>query len=219
LIAHNVERKPKELWTEGEDGEPVRVFRSADEHHEAARIAGIIDTLLSEGASLGDIAVFYRLNSLSRVIEQELIYRNIPYTIVGGLEFFLRKEVKDVLAWARILDNPRDSESLKRVINVPPRGIGKGTIATLEQIAASSGRGLLETVLDPSVLGELQKKRASAIETFANLYRRLESLKSAPVETLVTAILEETGYREHWQASLEQDAQDRLLNLDELVNA
>jgi DNA helicase-2/ATP-dependent DNA helicase PcrA len=219
LIAHNTDRKPKDLWTENEDGEPVRVTRAVDEHQEAARVAARIEELLEEGASLGDIAVFYRINALSRVIEQELIFRNLPYVMVGGLEFFLRKEVKDVIAYARSLDNPRDSESLKRIINVPARGIGKATIDKLEQVAAETGHGLLEVVLRSELRPDLTRKAALSVDAFRDVYLRLETLKSKPMGELARAILTESGYERYLTESQEDDSEERLANLGELVVA
>src|SRR5262249_46142805 len=118
LIAQNQIRKPKILWTESPEGEPVRVYRFLDEQHEAREIATLVGGLRDEGVPLGEIAIFYRMNSLSRPVEQEFIYANLPYSIVGGIEFFLRREVKDILAYLRAIDNPRDAESLKRILNV-----------------------------------------------------------------------------------------------------
>jgi DNA helicase-2/ATP-dependent DNA helicase PcrA len=219
LISRNTERKPKDLWTENEDGDPVRVYRFETETEEAREVATVINGFLEEGLSCGDIAIFYRMNSLSRTIEQELIYGNIPYSIVGGIEFFLRKEVKDVLSFVRVLANPRDSESLKRIINVPPRGVGKGTIEKLEEVAQGHRRGLLDVVLHEEFDDDFTSRQRKALTTFRALYERLSELKEESVETLLTGIIETTGYEAHLVQSNSEDAADRQANLSELVGA
>ena len=220
LIAHNTERKDKELWTENAPGEPVHVFRTLTEHEEASRVVQTLKTFVDSGTPLGDVAIFYRINSLSRVLEQELIYANIPYSIVGGVEFFLRKEVKDVLAYLRVLANPRDSESLKRIINTPPRGIGPTTVAKLEAAAQRQGRGLLEVVLDRSLrAGDLKKAQSSKVDAFADLYRAVESAKGGSVESLVEAVVRESGYREHLTEKMPDEAEERIANIGEVVGA
>ncbi len=220
LISRNEQRKPKELWTENPDGDPVRVYRFEHELEEARDVARLLQSFMDAGVSCGDMAVFYRLNSLSRAVEQELIYGNVPYTIVGGLEFFLRREIKDMLAFLRILDNPRDSESLKRVINVPARGIGASTLDKLIEAARSARRGLLEVVLDPSLReGVLPKRQAGAVNAFRSIYERLAALKDEPVADVLTAIIQQTGYGEFLDKQFGDEARDRHENLEELVNA
>src|SRR4030095_10329992 len=169
LITHNMLRKPKSLWTENVEGERVRVYRFLDDRVEAAEIAELVKGVLDEGVPAGDVAIFYRINSLSRPIEQQLIYANVPYSIVGGIEYFLRREVKDILGYLRIIDNPRDTGSLKRVINVPPRGIGKITLERLEAEARARGRGLLEHLLAGPVHG-IGKKAEAGLRTFAEIH-------------------------------------------------
>jgi DNA helicase-2/ATP-dependent DNA helicase PcrA len=223
LIAHNSQRRPKSLWSARGDGEPVRVYRFADEGSEARDIASLVRAAMDDGVPCGDIAIFYRINSLSRAIEQELIYANVPYSIVGGIEFFLRKEVKDVLAYLRIIDNPRDTESLKRIINVPARGIGAQTIEKLTGRARASGerKGLLHTILQGA--GEpglgLGKKPAEAIEGFARLYRGLAAHREAPPAEILRAVILATGFEDHLRAAFGDEARERLENVGELVSA
>jgi DNA helicase-2/ATP-dependent DNA helicase PcrA len=219
LIARNVERKPKELWTENPAGAPVRAYRFIDEHHEAREIASLLKRLIEEGAAPGDIAVFYRLNSISRVLEQELIYANLPYTIVGGIEFFQRKEIKDLIAYLRVLENPRDSESLKRIINVPARGIGKSTIEKLQAAARTERRGLLDVVLRKEARSGLGRRQAQALDGFAALYETLAREPRTPVEPLLRRIIEAVGYEEHLRSGPGADAHERLANMGELVGA
>ena len=219
LIAQNGDRIDKELWTENEAGDPVRVYRFENELEEARDIAQLIRQFLDAGMPCGDIAVFYRINSLSRPIEQELIFANIPYTIVGGIEFFLRKEIKDLLAWLRIVDNPRDSESLKRIINVPPRGIGKTTLEKLQEIAYEARRGLLETVLDPHLRSALSARQAKAIEAFRELYEGIAQRKDGPVEQLLKTIIAHTGFERYLEAQHGLEARERLENVSEFIGA
>ncbi len=219
LIAKNVDRKPKELWTTNEDGEPAQVLRFIDEQQEARRVAKLILALVDQGTSLGDISIFYRINSLSRAIEQELIYGNVPYTIVGGLEFFLRKEVKDVIAYLRVIDNPRNSESLKRIINVPSRGIGKVTIAKLEECARRERCGLLEVVLKNELRSGLTKRQGGLVDDFRDVYRAVEEEKNGTMEGLLQAVIARTGYAEYLRESYGREAEDRTANLSELVGA
>ncbi len=219
LISRNTDRKPKDLWTEKPAGDPVRVYRFANEHEEARDIAALIREFLDAGVDAGDIAVFYRLNSLSRTIEQELIYANVPYSIVGGIEFFLRKEVKDILSYLRILANPRDSESLKRVINQPPRGIGKGTIEKLQEVAEKHRRGLLDVLLHDEFNDEFNTRQRKALHGFREIYEDLSACKDGPVGDLLRTILDRTGYEAYLDQSHAEDAIDRKENLGELLGA
>ncbi|MBN1441637.1 MAG: UvrD-helicase domain-containing protein [Planctomycetes bacterium] len=219
LIAHNLERKPKELWTENPAGDPVRVIRLVDEQDEARTVARQIREWLEAGLPAGGIAVFYRINALSRSLEQELIIENIPYSIVGGLEFFLRREIKDLIAYLRVLDNPRDSESLKRILNVPLRGIGKGSVERLSGIAAERQCGLLEVILKKELTGEVGGRAGRAVEGFRNLLEKLRDQRNSPVRDLLVSVIRLTGYEEHLRKSFPMDAEERLANIGELVNS
>ena len=221
LISRNIERKPKDLWTENPQGEPVRIYRFLNEMEEAREISTLLRSLIDAGTPCGDIAIFYRLNAFSRAIEQELIYSNIPYAIVGGIEFFLRKEIKDLLGFLRIMDNPRDSESLKRVINVPPRGMGKGTIARLESVARELGRNLLDVALSEELDELFTTRQRKAIGGFRLIYRKLVDARkeSASVEEILRAILRETGYERLLDGMGHEETQERKTNIGELVGA
>ena len=219
LISRNTERKPKDLWTENPAGHPVRVYRFLNELEEAREIATVIGRLVNEETPCGDIAIFYRLNAFSRALEQELIYSNIPYAIVGGIEFFLRKEIKDLLGFLRILDNPRDSESLKRVINVPPRGIGKGTIERIADIASELGRGLLETTLSEDLDEQFTRRQQKSIGGFREIYRKLTEARESSVEDVLLSVLRETGYESLLDGMGHEETQERKANIGELVGA
>ncbi|MFP6739896.1 MAG: UvrD-helicase domain-containing protein [Planctomycetota bacterium] len=219
LISRNIERKPKDLWTENPAGNPVRVYRFLNELEEAREIADLIDKLIKEGTPCGDIAIFYRLNAFSRALEQELIYSNIPYAIVGGVEFFLRKEIKDLLGFLRIMNNPRDSESLKRIINVPPRGIGKGTIERIAGVAGELGKSLLETTLSEELESYFTGRQQKAIARFRKIYRKLEEARAESVEELLLSVLQETGYDRLLDGMGNEESQERKANIGELVGA
>ncbi|MCH2372665.1 MAG: UvrD-helicase domain-containing protein [Planctomycetes bacterium] len=218
LITHNIDRPSKDLWTENESGEPVRVYRFADEQEEAAGVAALVDDLRFQDIALKEIAVFYRVNALSRSLEQQLLLRDIPYNVVGGVEFYGRKEIRDVLAYLQLLVNPRDSESVKRVINTPSRGIGKATISKLAVHAEQESKPLLEVICstDRSYLG---KRAADCVGRFAALYERLSSALSESVQHAVEAVVEATAYRDYLEEQYSGDYEDRLRNLDELVSA
>ena len=154
VIARNVDREPKELWTDNVEGDAIVVVRTMDERDEARLVLRGVRELSSQGHSLSDVAVFYRTHAQSRVIEEALRGANIPYRIVGGMRFYDRAEVKDLLAYLRVITNPADDMSLLRIINTPARGIGKTTITRLLDLAAERGMGLSD-LLDGGALDQL----------------------------------------------------------------
>ena len=218
LIAHNRSRIPKSLWSSLGDGEPVSLRRHIDESSEARSVARTIGDSIADGVPPNEIAVFYRMSSLSRPIEQELIYAGIPYQVIGGVQFFLRREVKDVIAYLRILDNPRDLESLKRIINVPARGIGAATLQKLRASAKAAGRSVLDEILDGDRAG-LGKKAALAIRSFADTYRDIESLGRLGVQELTRGVIDLTDYKAFLEATYGPEAAEKVENLAQLVNA
>jgi DNA helicase-2/ATP-dependent DNA helicase PcrA len=219
VIRHDRNRKPKDLWSENPEGEPVRVRRYADGEAEALAVVREIERLRSEGMPGGDIAVFYRINALSREVERALIYAGIPYVVVGGVEFFQRREVKDVVAYLRILANPRDTESLRRIINVPARRIGRSTLDRIVERARAAGVPLLQAVLDVGERATLGEAPARALEAFASLYRSLAELPREAVAELIREVLRLTGYPRFLRDTEGEEAEERLRNVDELVNA
>ncbi len=217
LIAVNKRRKEKELWTANAEGCAVRVIECDDAEDEAAQIAEMIRQLQSGRCALRDIAVFYRINALTRVLEAALRREGIAYQIVRGVEFYSRKEIKDILAYLRILVNPADDVSLMRIINVPARGIGKGTIDKLREHAHRTGRSLIEViehVQDLPGIGALQKK----VQAFADLIGSLVPLLHCPAREALERTLAASGM----EAMLQEDARlggDALENVAELVTA
>src|SRR5206468_5859394 len=142
VIEHNRDRKPKRLWSDLGTGEPLRVVEAEDEHAEARYVAGRIQTALDDGANPGEIAVFYRMNAQSRVLEDLLTRQGIDYRVVGGPKFYERAEIKDAIAYLQVIDNPADEVSLRRIVNQPRRGIGGTSLERLAMHARSQGLGL-----------------------------------------------------------------------------
>ncbi len=221
VVARNVGRKGKRLWTENGPGEPLTFYQAADEGDEADFVARTIrELMLQEGRGLDDFAVFYRTNAQSRVLEDALRRDRTPYVIVGGVRFYERKEIKDILAYLRLLANPDDSVALKRVINVPPRGLGVTTVQRLEGFAMAEKISLLEACRRAAEKRLLPPKQVAALEGLCDLLGRLGArVEGAAVADLATLVIGETGYADDLQAQHTLEADSRLENLRELVTA
>ena len=220
LISHNVKRKRKELYTENETGVPVRFVTYNDSWDEARSIADRIKkAVVSQKRRFRDFAVFYRMNSFSRAIELAMRDRGIPTQIVGGVAFFQRAEVKDLLAYARVLLNPWDDVSLLRIINNPPRGIGKTTLNRVMETASRRGKTMLETLREIETIG-VAKRTETAIHRFLETYDVMEKnfRKATTLETLLRGILTDSGYGNLF-ANDSEEAIQRRSNLDELLVA
>jgi DNA helicase II / ATP-dependent DNA helicase PcrA len=217
VIAHNSERKPKSLWSDLGDGEPVRVLEVEDEHAEGRFVAAEIAGLVDEGVNANEIAVFYRTNAQSRVLEDILVRQEIPYQVIGGPRFYERAEVKDLIAYLQVIDNPFDTVSLQRVANRPRRGIGDASLARLQRYADGHGRSLWETLEFPEEAG-LGPAQARAVNGFRTL---MQSLQAGALELRVDELVERTLDRSGYVATLEAErtieAQGRIENLQELV--
>jgi DNA helicase-2/ATP-dependent DNA helicase PcrA len=218
VIAPNKERRPKRLVTEQAAGAPVVVFEGESEREEAEFVAGTIESDLAGDHAPRDFAVFYRTHAQSRVLEEALRVRNIPYVIVGGTRFYDRAEIKDLLSYLRVLQNPEDSIALLRIINTPARGIGHTTVDRLLALANERGTSVAETlaiaVENPAFLGQAARHRVA--EFAALLIRLRESLALPPAE-LAERVLEESGYRDVLAADTSVESEGRLENLLELV--
>jgi DNA helicase-2/ATP-dependent DNA helicase PcrA len=218
LIRHNVRRKHKELFTENGEGPPVRCVTYATHRDEAAEIAARIAAEIAAGKRRPrDYAVFYRINALSRAFELALHERGVPYQLVNGVEFFQRKEIKDVLAYVRLVNNPRDDVAMLRVINAPARGIGKATLQRLASFAAQRGLSLLEAARDCGGCPGLGKRPAAKVREFSALIDRLASLAAPSVEELLGHVLAESGYKTQFEGSTSEEDQQRLANIEELL--
>lgn len=219
LIAYNRLRKEKALFTENEPGPPVRLVHYATSDSEAAGIARVIaDAVAARRRRYRDFAIFYRVNALSRTLEDALRRAGIPYQVVNGLAFFDRQEVKDVLSYLMLLHNPRDDQALLRIINCPPREIGKTTIERLRAHARQHGLPLLETCRQAGLIDALPKRAAVAVARFVSLYDRIALHVHDPVEALMGHVLHETGYMEFLTRSELPEDQERLANLQELLS-
>jgi DNA helicase-2/ATP-dependent DNA helicase PcrA len=218
VIAHNVQRKDKTLWTENPAGEPPRVYRAWDEHDEASFVAQSILGQRGDGLTWDRIAVFYRTNAQSRVLEEALRRARIPYVIVGGVRFYERREIKDTLAYLRLVVNAADDVAFRRAIAAPSRGIGPGTLALLDDEAARRGRPLLAVAADPPA--DVRGKAGRALQDFAALVARLAGQRRdlAP-PAFIDLVLEQSGYREALRRERAPEAEARLENLEELVAA
>jgi DNA helicase-2/ATP-dependent DNA helicase PcrA len=219
VVSRNRDRRPKKLWTELEGGEPVRLSGLSDEHEEARWVAAEVERLgEEEGVRREDIAVFYRTNAMSRVLEDTLVRFELPYQVIGGTKFYERSEIKDAIAYLSLLVNPADQVSFARVVNSPRRGIGKTSQARLISHANTTGLSIWEVVgqvEDVPGLGVAAIKAISRFhETMAGLRERLES---SSVAGLMEAMLQETGYVEALVAERTVEAEGRVENLEELV--
>jgi DNA helicase-2/ATP-dependent DNA helicase PcrA len=218
VIAHNVQRKDKTLWTENPAGEPVRVYRAWDEHEEASFVAQSILGLRGEGVSWDGVAVFYRTNAQSRVLEDALRRARIPYVIVGGVRFYERREIKDTLAYLRLTVNPADDVAFRRAIGAPSRGIGQATLARLDEEATRQSRPLLAVAAEPPA--DVRGKPARTLQDFAALIGRLAGQRRdlAP-PAFIDLVLDQTSYRESLRHERSPEAEGRLENLEELIAA
>ena len=218
VISHNRERKEKNLWSELGDGDPVRVIEVEDEHAEARYVAAEIALLVEEGFSGSEVAVFYRTNAQSRVLEDILVRQGIAYQVIGGPRFYERAEIKDLVAYLQVLDNPYDAVSLLRIANRPRRGIGDTTLARLQTWADQREISLWEATAEAGMAG-VGAAPQKALKAFRGT---IESLMSAAQEFEVPELIEEvlarSGYRESLEAERTIEAEGRLENLEELVS-
>jgi len=220
VIDHNRARKPKTLWTENQAGEPARLFCARDEAEEAGWASRTAAELRDEGISLDEIAVLYRTNAQSRVLEDAFRLAGLPYHIVGSVRFYERQEVKDALAYLRLALNPDDDLAFRRAIQTPARGIGKTTLARLDEQAAQAGTSLLRVATTVEA-GALGGKGGRALQEFARLMDRLARrvAEPAPLAERVAAVLDLSGLREALRREATAEANSRLENLLELVAA
>ena len=217
VVSKNRLRRGKRLWTDAGRGDAIRLLRNGDESDEASRLSDEIVRLRGR-FELSDIAVLVRTNAQTRAFEEEFFHARIPYTLVGGVRFYERAEIKDVVAYLRVLRNPRDNFSLLRIFNQPPRGIGKTTVALVEERAAETG-GVLWDVLELDRLGSFPARAASALRGFRDLVRGLRAVTDElPLPALLAELLERTGIVAALRPEIEED-QARLENLRELVTA
>jgi DNA helicase-2/ATP-dependent DNA helicase PcrA len=219
VVERNRERRPKQLWTEITGGEPVRLSELSDEHEEARWVAGEIERLAEEeGIKREDVAVFYRTNAMSRVLEDTLVRFELPYQVIGGTKFYERAEIKDAVAYLSLLVNPADQVSFSRIVNSPRRGIGNTSQGRLAAHANTTGLPIWEVA---ERVEEVPGLSAAAIKAVSRFHEMMEGLRSradeAPVAELLEAVLRESGYLDALAAERTIEAEGRAENLEELV--
>lgn len=218
VIANNTGRKPKNLWTDKGDGQKIRLYQADSEHEEGYFITGEIRKNVDKGRLFRDHAILYRTNAQSRVVEEILIKSDIPYQIVGGIKFYDRKEIKDILAYLRLISNPDDDISFARIVNVPKRGIGDTTV---ERLGAAAGQfgvsmfAMLENVDSMEIGAKARNALADFRDMIENLYRMVDYLS---VTELTEKMLEMSGYREELKRENTIESQARLENIDEFLS-
>jgi DNA helicase-2/ATP-dependent DNA helicase PcrA len=219
LIRNNQGRMGKNLWTEAGAGEPIRIYEAYNDIDEARFVVEQVKALQAEGIALTDVALLYRANAQSRVLEHALFGAGIGYRVYGGLRFFERMEVKHALAYLRLAANPDDDGAFLRVVNFPPRGIGARSLETLQSAAVAAGTSLHQLAQAQQAQGQtLSGKAGTGIKTFLQIIERLQTAADAvPLEELMVVMLEESGLTAHYRT--EREGADRVENLEELVAA
>ena len=218
VIRHNSERKEKNLWSELGDGEPVRVIEVEDEHAEARYVAAEIAMLVEQGYSGREIAVFYRTNAQSRVLEDVLVRQGVAYQVIGGPRFYERAEVKDLIAYLQVVDNPYDAVSLVRIANRPRRGIGDSSLARLQSYADTQGMSLWEATEFPDEAG-VGAAPLKAVRAFRTIIQScMSGALELEVPELIERVLEQSGTIAALEAERTIEAQGRIENLQELVS-
>ncbi len=219
VISNNYGRKPKELWTDKSAGDKIVLYRADDEVDEAAWIIGELERLHGQGGlRWSDVAIFYRANAQSRIIEERLAGVSVPYRVVGGTRFYDRREVKDALAYLRAVINPTDEVSLKRVLNVPKRGIGDSSVARLDQYANHNGVPFNEALNNWPEVG-ISGTAKKGLANFTELLRQLSNRVSEGPAELLQLALERSGYIEELRDERSIEAEGRLENLAELIGS
>ena len=218
VIKHNKGRKTKKLWTENEEGDLIEFHQYGTEYEEARKIIHEIEDLSKEGYDYKNMAILYRTNAQSRVFEESFMIKNIPYRIVGGTNFYQRKEVKDILSYLKVVDNGLDDLAVRRIINVPRRGIGAATIEKINVYAVEHNISFLDACFSSDsidTLGNAKKK----INGFADLIREFRrKMQEGSLEELFKYITDETGYIANLKAEETEEAEGRIENINELLN-
>uniref|UniRef100_C6E7W3 DNA 3'-5' helicase n=1 Tax=Geobacter sp. (strain M21) TaxID=443144 RepID=C6E7W3_GEOSM len=220
VVQKNRGRKPKRLWTDNPDGERIAYRTLPNEWEEARTVCRETERFLDEGGDLSEVAVFYRTNAQSRAIEDAMVSAGIAYHMVGGVRFYARLEVKDILAYLKVLDNPSDDVALKRIINTPPRGIGNTTVQRLSEFAAEKGIPLYDAMLEGAfgpLLSVAAKGKVAAFAQEIDGYK--EKAEQMPLSELTSTIIYDSGYFARLKALGSDEAQERIENLQELVTA
>lgn len=218
VIRNNKGRKEKTLWTDNEKGEKIRLRQFDTAYDEAQFIAEDIKDETAQGANYSDHAVLYRTNAQSRLLEEKFVAMNIPYKIVGGINFYSRREIKDVLSYLKTIDNGKDDLAVRRIINVPKRGIGLTTINRIQESAAARGIGFYDALSAPDLIPGIGRS-ASKLDSFAALIEYFKGRsEESGVTDLLPEVIEKTGYTESLEADDPEELEARVQNIDELVS-
>lgn len=219
VISHNKGRKEKTLWTDNGDGEKIRFRQFMNSFEEAEYVAGMISQKVGAGKwKYGDCAILYRTNAQSRMFEEKFLYANVPYKIVGGVNFYSRKEIKDVIAYLKTIANGKDDLAVRRIINVPKRGIGATTISRVQDYASEHGASFYDALRVAETIPGIGKS-VGKLQAFVQMIQVLRTKQEFyKVKMLIEDILEQTGYMKELQAEGTDEALDRMANVDELLN-
>ncbi|CAN5240552.1 DNA helicase II [soil metagenome] len=220
LIANNDGRMGKNLWTDGEVGEPIRFYAALNEIDEAHFILNNIQQWIRAGNRYNDIAILYRSNAQSRALEQVLVEAGVPYRIYGGLRFYERAEIKDALAYLRLMQNPHDDAAFDRIVNTPTRGIGDRSLAVIRELAREHGSSLWQATHTIMASEQLSARTQNALQGFVHLIDTFAAeIKELPLGAQISYVLEHSGLREHFGKEKGESGRSRLENLAELVTA
>ena len=218
VIKNNMGRKGKELWTQNAQGAPINRYEAQDEHDEAYFVASTMKALRSKGRSYSDMAILYRLNAQSRVLEDVLMKQGIPYKIYGGLKFYSRKEIKDVIAWLRVVQNSNDDVSLTRIINVPKRGIGKTTLTRIEQYAVEENVSMYNIISRAHEYPDLARQ-SRALADFHNFVESMKDMASkTELVQFIENLIEKSGLVKELEAEMTQESLTRIENIKEFIS-
>ncbi|KXZ39142.1 DNA helicase-2 / ATP-dependent DNA helicase PcrA [Alkalithermobacter thermoalcaliphilus JW-YL-7 = DSM 7308] len=220
VIYNNSSRKVKKLWTENDKGDKIGLFKASDEKEEGDFIAHTISKYVKEkDKKYSDFAILYRTNAQSRAIEEALIRQNIPYRIYGGIKFYERKEIKDLLAYLRLIQNPLDDVSLKRIINVPKRGIGLKTLEKIEEVAILKRESIYSVLLEVDNISDISTRAKAKLNEFTSLISTFMAMKEMyPVSKLIEKVLDNTGYIKELEQQKDVESQSRIENLKEFIS-
>jgi len=218
LIANNRNRKLKKLVPTRPEGRDIVIAAAENETAEAREVARAVEELVEQGAALNDIAVFYRVNSMSRTLEEAFIRSQIPYQVVRGVEFYNRKEIRDILAYLKVIANPDDEVALSRIVNTPTRGIGKVTIDRVRSYAAENRISLFDAINKAEYVDTLSKSAKGRLAAFADMFRRFAQAEAGPVAPLAENVFDKSGLRDSLLAA-GIEGKDASENVEELINA
>jgi DNA helicase-2/ATP-dependent DNA helicase PcrA len=218
VINNNVNRRPKKLWTQNNDGENILYYRANDERDEAIFAASTINEQVQAGRKYADFAVLYRTNAQSRTIEEAFLKSNIPYSMVAGTKFYSRKEIRDVISYLNVIANPRDNMSFERIVNEPKRGVGPSALEKLRHFAEMQGKSLAESTLDIT-LSDIRGKAAGEIYNLGLIFDFLRTyIENSTITDLVEEMLNRTGYMKFLRMQSSLEAQTRIENIEEFLS-